>query len=265
MKQFSRIARRLIICGVAVLFIASCSKDHKDYTPDETLSQTELKTILETDDVSSVADDALSQLYMNRGNSAKSGKAEECYMAEYTETGFTAIFENCNLNGTDNVNGTLSVVYETSQGAAAFTATYNDFYVGNIKINGTRSYLLTSDEVEGSISLTVTSNMTLTMEDESVVAESGTKTFGFDWGDSFETSIFTITGNWTLEADGDTYKVVVGSTLTGNLGCAYLNKGTMTVDKNGLIIGVDFGDGTCDDMAKLIYPNGVTEDISLKD
>lgn len=265
MKQFNRIAKQLVICSSALLFIASCSKDDKLYNQDEELSQTELKTILKTDDISSVADSALSELYMNKDNSAKSGKAVECYTAVYTESGFTATFENCNLNGTDNVNGTLSVVYETSEGSAAFTATYTDFYVGNIKINGTRSYLLTSNENQNSISFSITSNMNVTMEDASIIAESGTKTFVLNIGDSFETTTYSIDGNWTLEVDGHTYKIAVGSALSGNWACGYINEGSMTVDKNGLMIGVDFGDGSCDDMAQLTYPDGTKEDISLKD
>jgi len=264
MNQFNRIAKLMVFFGATALFMVGCSKDEKPYNEDQEISKTELKTILETDDVASVADNALAELYMGKDNSGNSGKVEECYAAEYTETGFTATFENCNLNGTDNVNGTLSVVYETSEGSAAFTATYTDFYVGDIKINGTRSYSINSEN-EGSISFTATSSMTVTMADGSEISESGTKTFSFTWGESFETTTFTIEGNWTIEVDSDTYKVAVLSALTGNLGCGYLNKGDMTVEKNGLIVSVDFGDGTCDDVAQLTYPNGATEDISLKD
>ncbi len=265
MKQFSRIAKLSVLYGATALFLIGCSKDDKTYTEDQELSNTELKTILETDDISSVADNVLSELYMDKDNSAKSGKVEECYSAEYSDTGFTATFENCNLNGTDNVNGTLSVVYETSEGSAAFTATYTDFYVGTIKLSGTRSYVVTSNNEEGSISLAITSNMTVIMEDESTIVESGTRTFGLNLGDSFETTTYTIDGNWTLQVNGNTYKVAVGSTLTGNWACSYINEGNMTVEKNGLIVTVDFGDGTCDDMALLTYPNGATEEISLKD
>ncbi|MFH6603862.1 hypothetical protein ACEZ3G_10275 [Maribacter algicola] len=265
MKQFSRIVKLTVFLSIGSLFIIGCSKDETTYTEGQELSNTELKTILETDDLSSIADNALSELYMNRGNSAKSAKAVECYSAVYSETGFTATFENCNLNGTDNINGTLSVVYETSEGSAAFTATYTDFYVGATKLSGTRSYVVTSNNEQGSISLAITSNMTITMEDESTIAESGTRTFGLHLGDSFETTTYTIEGNWTLETNGNIYKVAIGSALSGNWACAYVNEGTMTVEKNGLVVTVNFGDGTCDDMAQLTYPNGATEDISLKD
>ncbi|MGB5554112.1 MAG: hypothetical protein WBM83_05580 [Flavobacteriaceae bacterium] len=259
MKSIKYIVKQVLMLVTISGVIVSCSTDDEKLNSDEELSKTELKTILETDEIAGVADNVLSQLYMGKNN--PSGKVEECYSATYTDTGFTAVFENCNLNGTQNVNGTLSVQYATEEGSAAFTATYTDFYVGTIKLNGSRGFVLTTDEDEGSISLTIASNMSVQMEDGSIVAESGTKTLVIN----LETAIFSITGNWTLEVDGDTYKVVVGTALSGNVGCDYLNKGSMTVEKNGLIVSVDFGDGTCDDIAQLTYPNGATEELTLKD
>ena len=253
----------LILGGICLIAIG-CSKDEK-YSEDEKLTQTEVKTILETDDAAKVVDGVLSELYMNDGKNAKSGKSNECYAAEYTDTGYTVTFNNCVLNGTDNVNGTLTVVYATSENTAAFTATYADFYVGNIKINGTRSYELIGDSEEGSVSFSVTSSLEVVLANEEVISENGTKTFTLVFGDSLETTTYSIDGNWTLQVDGHTYKVVVIDTLEGNFACGYLTTGVMTVDKNGLAVSVDFGDGSCDDMAVLTYPNGAMEDITLKD
>ena len=253
----------MILGGICLMAIG-CSKDEK-YSEDEKLTQVEVKTILETDDAAKVVDNVLSELYVNDGKNAKSAKSNECYIAEYTDTGYTVTFNNCTLNGTDNVNGTLTVVYETSENSAAFTATYNDFYVGNIKINGTRSYIVTGDGEQGSISFSVTSTLEVVLGNGDVIAENGTKTFGLVFGDSLETTTYSISGNWTLQINGQTYKVVVLDVLEGNFSCGYLTTGTMTVDKNGLAVTVNFGDGSCDDMATLTYPNGAVEDITLKD
>ncbi len=254
--------RYALFCTVA-LFAVSCSNDSDENAQDLEFTQAEVKTILETDDVSSAADSIISELYM--GNSAKSSKNEECYSATYNETGFNVTFNNCVLNGTENVNGTLSIVYATENESASFTATYTDFYVGDIKLNGTRSFGLAGNSEGNSVSFSVTSDMTITMADDSVIAENGTKTLGYVFSQNLAESVFTISGNWTLQLDGNTYKVAVGTTLEGNLGCEYLNKGSMTVDKNGLAVAIDFGDGSCDDKATVTYPDGTTEDISLKD
>ena len=268
MNRITRMNRSFILFGIIGLFLASCSEDGKSIGVDEELTQSDLKVILETDDISGIADSVISELYMNNdisAKSAKSAKLSECYEATYSDTGFTATFDNCVLNGTENVNGTLMVVYGIGEESASYTATYTDFYVGSIKISGSRSFVLDSSSEQNSFVFTVTSDMTVVMGDESIVVENGTKTVGFTFGDSLETSIFSIDGNWTLQVDGDTYKVAVGTILEGNLSCGYLTSGQMSVDKNGLMVMVGFGDGSCDDMATITYPNGATEDISLKD
>lgn len=257
LKKFSFLAAILVVCY-------SCSDDG-DTNEEVTLTNTELKTILEADDVSGVVDTALYDLYMNNSSMAKTISSEECYYATYTETGYTATFNNCVLNGTDNVNGTLTVTYNFESESSSFTATYVDFYVGEIKINGTRTYDIGTNSENNAVSFTTTSDMSIVMEDGAVIAENGTKTFTLSFGDSLETTTFGIDGNWTVVDDGTTYNVTVGSTLEGNYACSYLNSGTMTVAKNGLSLIVDFGDGTCDDVATITYPNGAEEEISLRD
>ena len=59
------------------------------------------------------------------------------------------------------------------------------------------------------------------------------------------------------------YSVDVTSLLTGNFSCAYLVSGTMDLGKNGLKIGVDFGDGTCNNKVIVTYPNGAKEELEL--
>jgi hypothetical protein len=199
---------------------------------------------------------------MNDNTSAKG--SNDCYAAEYTDTGFTVVFENCVLNGTDNVNGTLSVTYAAENESATFTANYTGFFVGDIELNGTRGYSFNANEGQGSYSFSVTSEMTATLADGSEISENGTKTLEFTFGDTIESSTFAIEGNWTVQADGNTYSVEVKSALEGNFGCGYLSSGTMDVNKNGLEVSVDFGDGSCDDIVTVIYPNGATEDISIK-
>ncbi len=269
MNRITKLNKSFILFGIIGLFLVGCSEEDSSINSnDEELTQSDLKVILETDDVSGVADSVISELYMNNDSSAKSSrsaKSSECYEASYTDTGFTATFNNCVLNGTENVNGTLTVVYGVGEESASFTAEYNDFYVGNIKINGTRSFILDTNSEENSVAFTVTSDMNVVLADGDIIAENGTKTIALTFGDSLETSIFSIDGNWTLEVDGDTYKVAVGTILEGNLSCGYLTSGQMSVDKNGLMVMVGFGDGSCDDMATITYPNGATDDVSLKD
>nr|WP_297788854.1 hypothetical protein [uncultured Allomuricauda sp.] len=262
MKKLTLKILSLAILGAAVIGFQSCSEDAMPGDGEE-LTQAELQTILSTDEIAGAADTALAELFAGTTGKISSAKEGDCYTAEYSETGFVATFNNCVLNGTDNVNGSVTVTYEVGEEASSFTATYQDFYVGNIKVNGTRTYDITVSAEQSSIMFTVVSDMSIEMEDGSVISENGTKTFGITFGDNLETTVFTLSGNWTVEADGNTYAVETLEDLQGNASCENVTTGTMTVSKNGLAVTVDFGNGECDDIATIIYPNGATEEITL--
>ncbi|WP_238857947.1 hypothetical protein [Poritiphilus flavus] len=264
MKNAFYTLKNSVLLVVMAVIAFSCSNDSdSDATPsDFQLSETELQTILETDDISGVADTVLAEVFV--GNNTTS-KGNDCYEAAYSDTGFTVVFNNCVLNGTDNVNGTLTVVYEVDNESAAFTATYSGFFVGDIEINGTRSFGFDANMDQSSYSFVVNSNMEITLADESKITENGTKVFGFSFGQSLEDTSFTLSGNWSITVGDNSYSVEVNETLEGNLSCEYLTSGSMDINKNGLEVTVDFGDGTCDDIATIIYPNGATEDVSIKD
>ena len=155
------------------------------------------------------------------------------------------------------------MVYEVGEESASFTAAYEDFFVGNIKINGTRNFAIIGNVGESSIDFSVTSNLTVEMEDGSTISETGTKTMGFAFSEEMQGTVFTLSGSWTVQANGNTYVVETNDSLEGTLGCLHLTAGSMNVSKNGLAVTIDFGDGECDDKATLIYPNGATKEITL--
>ena len=253
----------ITLIATVLLGFQSCSEDAMP-GDGEGLTQAELQTIMTTDEVAGSADAAIADLFASStGKSASTFKLSDCYTAEYTDTGFVATFNNCVLNGTDNINGTVTVTYEMGTETATFTATYVDFYVGTIKLNGTRTFVANANADQNSMSFTVTSDMSVEFEDGSVISEAGTRTFTFIFGADLASTVYTISGSWTVEADGDTYAVETLEDLEGNTSCAYVTSGSMVVSKNGLAVTVDFGNGDCDDKATLIYPNGATEEITL--
>lgn len=254
-----------MLAAISGALAISCSTDNEDtnLNADQQFSQAELKSILETDDISASVDMVLAEIYAADNSSAKG--ANECYVTAYTETGFTATFNNCVLNGSGNINGTLTVVYESEAQAATFTATFADFYVGDIKINGSRTYNIGAGSTDNSIEFTVTSDIELILADDSLIEEIGTKTLVFTFGETLESSSIAISGSWTLEMDGTTYVVEVTEDLIGNFGCDDLVSGLLYVGKNGLAVTIDFGDGSCDNLATIIYPDDSTEEITLDD
>lgn len=264
MKRIFRVKWGFMALALGLVALQACSTDadEQEIPADAKLTEAEFQAVMNTEQWTGAADAALAEIYQN-GN-AGSGKfaANECYDAVHSESGFTVTFGNCVLNGTDNANGTLVVTYNVGSEQASFTAVYEGFYVNDIELNGTRTFTLTSDGAN-SITTSVTSDMTVTLPDERIITESGTKSVGFQFGQTLAESTFTIEGSWNLTLDGNSYSVEVLSALTGNFSCAHLVSGVLELTKNGLTVSVDLGDGTCDDQAILTYPNGAQEPITL--
>jgi len=258
---------KLALLSMTLLVGINCSKD-KDEPIDlnQTVTAVEVRTILNTDDQLSAVDQVVTQLFQNQV-SGKSSAKNDCYTTDYTDTGYSVTFDGCSFEGSDTISGSLTVTYVEGEETTAFTATYTDLMVGDIKINGTRAFTLGTISENESVNFTVVTDMKITLADGSVVEEAGTKNFFFDFDlETIANSALAIDGQWTVTIDGDTYVVSTTSPLRVSLlGCDWAGAGVLNINKNGLSVSVDFGDGTCDSKATITYPDGTVEEISLDD
>lgn len=265
MKHFSSFRIFNFVLFLALLGgIQSCSKDaEKDLMAENSqLSQTELSTILEADQWTGVLDEVLLDLYEKNTAAAAKFADDNCYEITYTETGFRVVFDNCILNTTDAVNGVLEVTYASNPEVTSFTVSYSEFFVGTVQLNGIRT-ITVSQEGDRSLLLSVSSEMTVVFEDGTTLTENGIKNLEFQFGESLGETSYSITGDWTVTNGNTIYSVSATEPLNGTLLCEYLVSGLMDIDKNGLELRVDFGDGSCDNLVTIIYPSGATEEIEL--
>ena len=242
----------------------SCSKDAEmDLMSDGAeLTQFELRTILEADAYTGLMDEVLMDLIEKNGPTAAKIADQDCYEISYTESGFRAEFGNCVLNTTENVNGVLEVTYSESVGNTSFSVNYTGFFVGAVELSGTRTIEI-SHSGETNIDLVVQSDMTVKLPEGTVLTEKGSKALQIQLGTSLESTIYNLSGSWTVSDGSATYIVDIREPLEGNLACPYAVTGLMDIEKNGLEIGVDFGDGACDNEVTLAYPNGAREILEL--
>lgn len=255
----------LFALGTLILGLQACSTDADEQViPQEAkLTQTEFQAVMGADEWTGAVDATLAEIYQSGNGLSGKTAFDGCYDVVYSDTGFSATFNNCVLNGTDNVNGTLVVVYNVGAETASFTATYDGFFVGDIELNGTRTFTLGAGSGQNAIAFEVTSDMTAVLGDGTLITESGVKAVVITIGNSLPESTFTINGSWNLTIGETAYTADVTSTLSGTFACAHLVSGTMDLSKNGLEIGVDFGDGTCDNKVIITYPNGAMEELEL--
>lgn len=258
--------KRASIFISTMVLVISCSQDKEDSMDDRPLSKAEVITVLAGDGMTSFADITLANLVLQgAAGSGTTNKAEttECYSYVAIENGFTVTFANCSLEGRDNINGSVEVKYASGEESASFTATFNELDVDGTIINGTRSYVFKGEMEEGTYIYTVTSDMQVSFQDGSFYSEKGTQNYSLVLADPWSNSTYDISGNWTVEWDGNTYNLSSSEGIQGNLSCENINKGNLEISKNGLEVTVNYGDGTCDDIATLIYPDGTTEDFTL--
>lgn len=270
MKRFSSLGKLLTVISIFSLLAVSCSKDNE--TPpvaEQQITADDLELILDSEETTGVVDDILADIYANDSKTGKysvmAAKENDCYVAEYTQSGFTVTFDNCVIDGSDLINGVLEVIYSQSSNEAAFTANYADFQVGDVLINGTKSFSMHEDAETGSVSISITSDMRAEFANGDIYTEVGTKTITVTPGETMETSTVRISGEWKVTMNDHEFIVYSENGVEGNFACEYLVSGEMTVSKNGLVVTIDFGDGSCDNKATVIYPNGATEEIELRD
>lgn len=242
----------------------SCSKDAEmDLISDSAeLTQTEFRTILEADAYTGLMDEVLMDLIEKNVPTAGKIADEDCYNINYTESGFRAEFGNCVLNTTENVNGVLEVTYSESVGNTSFSVNYKGFFVGAVELSGTRTIEI-SQSGEANIDLVVQSDMTVVLPEGTVLKEKGTKALQIQFGTTLGSTTYDLSGSWTVSDGFATYAVDIREPLEGNLACPYAVTGLMDIEKNGLEIGVDFGEGECDNEVTLVYPNGDRQILEL--
>lgn len=269
MKKQIRIFQKVALLCMATALLYSCSDDKNETVEDNlnaaALNGTDIQTVLQTDATIGVADNLLASLFVANSNTGKSNDTNDCYTRENTDTGYILTFTGCILEGTPNVRGVIEVGYNAESQMPSYTATYTDFYIGAIKIDGTRTFLF-EEETNGSyLTFSITSAMDLVLEDGTSATENGTRFFGFITGKSLNDFVVTLAGSWNLTVGNDAYTVTITDTLKTTVGCAYIAEGEMSLDKNGLSVLVDFGDGTCNDSARITYPDGTIKNVSLSD
>ena len=248
-----------------VSVISSCSKDKDNLTMEESdLNAVTVKTIVNTTEVTGFADKILSNIYAFNA-SGKSAKGAECYTTVTSGQTSTITFTDCTVDGSEAVNGTLIAEYIIEGDALGLEVTYVDLSVGATQISGTRTMLFGVTDQMGQITININSDVQLTLEDGTLVYESGTRQVWFNDATDTMGQKISLAGAWNVTKNNTVYNVVITENLETELPCEYVSKGIMTITEGDDTASLNFGDGSCDDVALFTYPNGTTEEITLRD
>lgn len=241
------------------LLIVSCSDD--DETPaggDQDITQQDIQRSLEVEEISNFIDGmTLDNLSTNR--SSKS--TNECITFSGGDNGYTISFDNCDFEG-ETVNGSMTVSTSFDNDVVTSSVTFDNLSYGGNEINGTKTTTYSLDTTGGNFTYTVTSDISITFADGTTASENGTKTYEITGLGTAEAA-YAITGNWNVTIGSDAYTLVADPALKGTFDCAYITSGILTMTKNGATATIDYGDGTCDNLATATLPDGTSVEIEL--
>jgi hypothetical protein len=175
----------------------------------------------------------------------------------------------CVLKNGNTVSGKILMHYVSDPIALTRTinVTFDNFYNNQRKIEGQHTILREHSNSNGNPQATNTESITITWPDGTVASKNGTRIHeliaGADtmaWGDD----VLSITGNWTFtRKNGSVHSTTITTALRKELACRFIVSGVVSLENNGQSAVLNYGDGSCDDLATLTK-NGVDEIIHLK-
>lgn len=144
---------------------------------------------------------------------------------------------------------------------------YTNFGMDSISVNGTST--IEVDKVD-SMFRQVSSDLTITIADGSQVDRTSERVWqwiaGMETEEDQTDDIIVITGNAeaTLNGDVSTYTKEITSPLKRLGTCKYIVEGVVVVKLDGNVLStVDYGDGTCDEIAEMTDSEGEVSEIDL--
>lgn len=176
--------------------------------------------------------------------------------------------DGCTTRNENYLSGKIIIEmkYNSEEKSINIDYSFDNFYFNSKKVEGeVHKYRIRINE-NGNPEATIKRDIKITWEDDSFVTIIGERKrewvegFGNDlWGDN----VFLITGNWTVTNDGTVISVTVLEALKRSVACRFLVSGIIEIQENDRKIVLDYGDGTCDDLA-IVTINGEEHEIHLK-
>ncbi|SMC35456.1 hypothetical protein [Cellulophaga tyrosinoxydans] len=270
--------------GLAFILLSawSCQKGETTDTPFNELSTTEsLALVASVDEVDAIIDDNIfySDDFFNesdftgKGNHYdRSGYFSDCAFFEITsnENTVTVIIsfeEGCKDRRGNELSGTITMTRTKESGNYEASVAFTDFTINGYIVNGSKTYSKIIENSNGNPERTITINITVET-DGGTITKTGTRTREVTAGgdtDTYQDDEITITGSGSYtSADGIVITAEITTPLVRPAGCKFIAQGVKQYTNAGVISVLDYGDGTCDNLATLTAADGSVTEIELR-
>lgn len=178
--------------------------------------------------------------------------------------------EGCELPNGNIIAGKIIMNYSFDLELQIITViqSFEGFTFNDITIVGENTFVRVKENEDGNPESTKTIDMTLTWLDGEYVSRVGTKTR--EWIEGYDTktwsdNVYLMTGNWTNTfKDGTICSATITQELRREMSCRFIVSGIIEYTKDELTTSLNFGDGTCDNIAIFTDNDGVETEIILK-
>jgi len=262
---------------VSVFLFTSCEKEvdpTDNYSTDSIQKSAEIDVA--SDAVSSIVEEAFvtQEGIAGRSTEASVSFLPDCMTRTVVINGFTRTvsldFEgDCVMPNGNHLSGMITIEYVVNPAELTRTITYSftDFYFNAKNIIGGGSIYREFENANGNPQSTKNHDITVTWPNGASAQRVGVKvrewTEGVGsgtWGDN----VYLITGNWVTNfPNGDVNTGLVTTPLRRELACQFIASGVVNLTHNEYEGVLDFGGGSCDNIAIFTGENGVEYTIIL--
>jgi hypothetical protein len=213
--------------------------------------------------------------FRNRGNWRDRGFGDCATVENDTINNIVTIDfgDGCAGKGGRTRSGIMVITYGGERGeVGAFrSVTFENFFIDSVQVEGTKTHTISAVDADGNITTTMTlTGGQLTFPDGSTSTREAEKVRFRFLGASIEDSYTTVDGFASgTDLEGNSYSMNIDETILFQGGCLEQGNGFVPVSgvksikKGDDEIIIDYGDGSCDNIATVTI-NGVTEEIELK-
>lgn len=153
------------------------------------------------------------------------------------------------------------------QGATR-TVTYDNFFIENVQLTGTRTLSNTGLNAAGQPVFKKTGNETLTFPNGTQATRNidHTRTLVEGFGTAARLDdVWSVTGTDTgTNRQGDPYTVTITTPLVKSALCPWVSTGVIEFSVNGKTRSLDFGNGDCDREATLTLADGTVKTVKIR-
>lgn len=265
------ISAALSVFAVGVFF-SSCKKDKKEDPNDQPQA---IQLSVANNIAEAGYDDAFEVVLSDGAANGVAGKGQSCATVSFNNADpntFPKIMTidfgtGCTTNGIlrkGKIIATLSGKIRTA--GTTISVTFDNYYVNGFKLEGTLS--ITNNSGGNGLGFTTqTTNGKLTYPDASYYTHTGshtlTQTAGAGTPLDFSDDTFSLTGSGTTASSaGNSLTVSITTPLVKKLDCKNIVSGVQAFTYNTVSGTLDYGTGTCDNLATLTI-GSYTQEVTL--